>query len=48
MISELKIENDVEGGGRGLVLRHYLGICRERLRITTKNSVRMAGYGADI
>jgi hypothetical protein len=32
VISELWIRKDVEGGGRGLILRYYRSICMEGLR----------------
>jgi hypothetical protein len=39
---------DLEGSGGGLILRYFPGIRLERLRKTTKNSVRIAGLQAKI
>jgi hypothetical protein len=39
----MTIRNDVEGSGRGLILRYSPGICLKGLSKTTKKSVRIAG-----
>jgi hypothetical protein len=39
---------DLEGRGRGLILRNYPGIRLEELRKTTKNYVITAGLQAEI
>jgi hypothetical protein len=35
---------DLQGSGRGLILRYYPGTCLEVLRKTTKTSVMTAGH----
>jgi hypothetical protein len=39
---------DLEGSGRGIIVRFYLGIRLEGLRKTTNISVRIAGVEAKI
>jgi hypothetical protein len=48
MISEWWIGKDVEGSGRGLILREYPRISLEGLRKLQKPSVRIAGIRAKI
>jgi hypothetical protein len=39
---------DFEGSGRAQILGYYPGICLEALRKSTKKSVRIAGFRAEI
>jgi hypothetical protein len=43
-----ELGNEMEGSGRGLILRYYPSICVEELRKTTKYLNRIAGLQAQI
>jgi hypothetical protein len=48
VIREWWIWKDLEGRGRGLILRYYPGIHLEGLRKTTKTLVRIPGLRAEV
>jgi hypothetical protein len=48
VIGEWRLGKDVEGTGRGLILRYYPIICLEALGKTMKISVTVAGLRAEV
>jgi hypothetical protein len=48
MAGEWWTEKDVEGSGRGLILRHNPGICVELLNKPRKTSISIAGLLPEI
>jgi hypothetical protein len=48
LTGKLLIEKDLDGSGRGLLLRYYPGIRLKGVRKARKTSVRIAGLRAKI